>query len=480
MHCSFHLKKIVTGILILFASLTIQASPYLRCDSIPQGLNKLLSKTNPSVHVGVVVQSMDNGHIVYSKNANQLFAPASVQKLFTVSAALINLTPDFRFPTRLLTTGTINQGVLNGNLIFQFNGDTSLNQNHLAAFVKKLREMGVRRIQGNIIIDDTAFNHIPYPAGWLWNDLSSVFAAPLNTVVINRNKFGVSFIPARRLGEKPEIIPQLPPGSATFINEAKTTSYPCPVSILSNENNQYLIRGCIPKRSGIERRSLAIRNMEMFTKGLIPELLRKQDIQLNGHVLSEKTPANSQLVTEHLSAPLKELIVHLLKKSDNLYADVLFKKIGEYYEHAPGSWQNGLQAEAPILSHNVGINLNHIRLIDGAGLSRYNLATPYDISQMLSYINRNTALRETLIPALPIAGVDGTLKYRMPTLARGQLVHAKTGSMTGVSTLAGFVKTKHHGLLSFVIMVNNIPKYRIPYIVLENHIVEFLAESRYC
>jgi D-alanyl-D-alanine carboxypeptidase/D-alanyl-D-alanine-endopeptidase (penicillin-binding protein 4) len=340
--------------------------------------------------------------------------------------------------------------------------------------------MGIRKIQGNIIIDDTAFDHIPYPVGWLWNDLSSVFAAPLNTVVINRNKFGVSIIPARRLGEKPEIVPQLPPGSATFINQAKTTNYPCPVTILSNQNNQYLIRGCIPKKSGVEHRSLAIRNMEMFTRGLIPELLHKQQIELNGHFLSQKTPPNAQLATEHVSAPLKELIVHLLKKSDNLYADVLFKKIGEYYGHAPGSWQNGLQAEAPVLSRKVGINLNHIRLIDGAGLSQYNLATPYDISQMLNYIQHNPTLRETLIPALPIAGVDGTLRFRMPKLARGELVHAKTGSMTGVSTLAGFVKTKHHGTLSFVIMINNIPKYRIPYIALENNIVEFLANSSYC
>ena len=289
MRCSCYLKKILIGIFILFTTLTTQAGPYSRCDSIPQGLDKLLAKTNHSVHIGVVIQSMDTGRIYYSKNADHFFAPASVQKLFTVSAALINLTPNFRFTTRLLTTGKINHDVLNGDLIFQFSGDPSLNQKHLTDFVKKLYKLGVRKIQGNIIIDNTAFNHIPYPAGWLWNDLSSDFAAPLNTVVINRNKFGVSFVPAKRIGEKPEIIPQLPPGSATFINEARTTNYPCPVSILSNENNQYLIRGCIPKRSGVERRSLAIRNMQMFTKSLIPELLKKQHIQLNGHVLKKNT-----------------------------------------------------------------------------------------------------------------------------------------------------------------------------------------------
>src|SRR3990167_6823112 len=160
MRCSFYLKKILVSILIFFITLTASASPYSRCDSIPQGLDKLLSRANPSVHIGVVVQSMDTGRIYYSKNANHFFAPASVQKLFTVSAALINLTPDFRFATRLLTTGKINAGVLNGDLIFQFSGDPSLNQNHLVDLVKKLRELGVHKIQGNIIVDDTAFNHI--------------------------------------------------------------------------------------------------------------------------------------------------------------------------------------------------------------------------------------------------------------------------------------------------------------------------------
>ena len=86
-------------------------------------------------------------------------------------------------------------------------------------------------------------------------------------------------------------------------------------------------------------------------------------------------------------------------------------------------------------------------------------------------------LHASLIPALPIAGVDGTLAYRMGSLASGHLVHAKTGSMTGVSSLAGFVKTRNHGVLSFVIMINKAPKDRWPYILLENHIVEYLARS---
>lgn len=482
MRRSLYFIKLVVGTFLLFSALTTQANAYSRCDSIPQGINYLMSRMNPSVRVGVVVQSMQSGRVYFSKNANQIFAPASVQKIFTVSSALINLTPDFRFTTRLFSTGSINQGDVHGNVVVQFSGDPTLKQNDLADLIGKLKAQGVQRIQGNFVLDDTAFNHVPYPAGWLWNDLSSDFAAPLNTIILNRNQFGLSLVPTRA-GQRPQIIPRLPPGAATFINEATTTNHPkrnCPISILSNEENQYLIRGCLARSQGKQSRSLAIRNTEMFTKSLVAEQLSQNGIALSGHIVFQKTPPNAELIAEHSSKPLKQVIVHLLKKSDNLYADALYKKIGEYYDHAPGSWVNGALAEAPILSNDVGINANQFHFVDGAGLSRYNYVTPYAVSRMLNYIEHRGALRDNLIPALPIAGVDGTLIYRMPTLARGERVHAKTGSMTGVSTLAGFVQTRSHGLLSFVIMINNVPKNRYPSILLENNIVEFLANAGNC
>lgn len=448
-------------------------------NSIGYELNTMIPKYSPA-KIGVMVQSMQTGQILYSRNANTFFAPASVQKLLTVTSALIHLTPQYRFPTRVMTYGSIQQGVLNGDLIFQFNGDPSLKVDDLVNLVKSVRADGIDRINGNVIIDDTAFNHIPYPAGWLWSDLITDFAAPLDTVIINRNKFGLSFIPARYAGERPELVPDMPYGAATFINHMKTTNYyvgNCPVSILSNEENQYLLRGCISKHAGKQYRTLAIRNMQMFTESLMREILLKHGIQFTGKIYAAKTPARSQLLTEHFSAPLKVVIIHLLKESDNLYADALFKKLGENCDHSRGSWQNGVQAVLSILSTHIGINPSQVSIVDGSGLSLYDKITPNDIAKTLFYIHTHPTIRNALVPALPIAGVDGTLAYRMGDLARGHLVHAKTGSMTGVSSLAGFVKTRSHGLLSFVIMINNVPKDRWPYIVLENHIVEYLARS---
>src|SRR3989338_487909 len=271
-HVGFWIKMLIFTFIFIFSS--AQAEPGDdHYNPIAQGLRYLTKNIKPGIHFGIIVQSMNTGRIYYSKNAHQFFLPASVQKIFTVTTALVNLGPTYHFPTRLLTDGSIHNGVLHGDLIFQFNGDPSLTQNNLSEFTKKLQSMGVRRIIGNVIIDD--------------------FASPLNTVIINRNQFGLSFMPAPRAGERGILIPQLPPNTANFINQTVTTNYSrcsCPISIFSNERNQYLIRGCIPRRMGKQSRSLAIRDIQLFTKGLIRELLAKHGISYRGVIYISKTP----------------------------------------------------------------------------------------------------------------------------------------------------------------------------------------------
>src|SRR3990167_629639 len=447
------------------------------CQSLSAGLDRIVSATNSKVNVGLVVKSVKTGQTYYSKNADRYFTPASVQKLFTVASALITLKPNFQFFTRLLSNGTLRGDVLYGNLIIQFTGDPTLTKQQLNNLIKKLSDVGIRKIVGNIIIDNSAYNHVPYPAGWAWDDLSFDYAAPLDSIIVDRNRFGLTLIPSKQLGRHPQLIPHLPAGAATFYNEAITARRPCPLKILSNEKNQYLIKGCLSRSTKKIGQSLAIRNVEMYAKSLVRALMLKNHIMITGKILTQKKPPNATLLAEHASPPLRQLLVHLLKKSDNIYADTLVKKMGQHHSNGPGSWENGLQAMLPILQKYAGINTGKLHLMDGAGLSRYNLITPHHLSLLLHYIAHNPMLRDTLIPALPIAGVDGTLAYRMSTLARGKVLRAKTGSMDGVATLAGYVKTKHYGSLSFVIMLNNVPKNRYPYICLENRIAEFLAKA---
>lgn len=475
------MRVVISSFLCLMGcALSAAGFGYEQCRPIASEINNMVAQIHGPAKIGIVIKSAETGRIYYERDAHHYFQPASVQKLFTVSSALINLGPDYRFATSLYATGAIRRNILQGDIVVQFSGDPSLTVYDLKQLVSKLHAMGITRITGNVIINDSAYNNIPYPAGWMWSDLTYDFAAPLNSIIINRNLFSFRIIPSRILGQKPQIIPDLPLGAARFYNEATTTRYNCPMSVTSNEYNQYVVHGCVPRFAHSVERSTPIRNMPVYAKSLVRQLLARDGISIGGFVLMGSTPMDAQLVNQHFSAPLNVLIVHLLKKSDNLYADTLLKKMGQYFSRSKGSWQNGVEAMFPVLENRAGINPRHIRLVDGAGLSRYNAISPSDISRLLSFIHHTPVLRKNIVPALPIAGVDGTLAFRMAPLARGERCHAKTGSMTGVSSLAGFIKTDHYGELLFVIMINDVPANRFPYIVLENNIAEYLAKAPYC
>ncbi len=445
-------------------------------------LNELVLKSkNPRlgrVNIGVLVKSLKTGRTIYEYQADHLFAPASIQKLFTATAGLSYLKPDFRFSTKVYTTGTIQNGELQGNLYLKFAGDPTLNTSDLKAMIEKLKTFGIRRVTGRIYLDNSEFNWVPYPAGWLWDDLSFNYAAPMNAIILNENKFGLGIFPERP-GTRPLLKAHLPGGVANFDNRLITTSHydrGCPVTIYSTQKNYYRISGCLDKRLGGQGRSLAIRDIVRYAEVLTKQYVNESHLGYSGPITLESTPANAKLLFQHDSAPLHEVMMRMLKKSDNLYTNAILRKIGEEYNREPSTWPNSLAALKAILAPS-GINFQHVLINDGAGLSRYNLFSPRQFVQLLEYVYRDNGVRDPLIHALPIAGRDGTLRWRMPELGRRGNVRAKTGSMTGVSSLAGFIYTDHGDVLVFTIMVNNFTGSKAPFSYLENRMCEYLVKA---
>jgi serine-type D-Ala-D-Ala carboxypeptidase/endopeptidase (penicillin-binding protein 4) len=142
----------------------------------------------------------------------------------------------------------------------------------------------------------------------------------------------------------------------------------------------------------------------------------------------------------------------MMKKSDNIIAGALFKKLGQVYSKRPGSWENGGIAVEKILSTKIGVNTSGMRIIDGSGLSRYNQITPHQMMQVLDFAYHHNGTNYEFVSALPIAGVDGTLKHRMYNIARK--VRAKTGTIHGVVSLAGYAASSNKEPIAFVIMIN--------------------------
>ncbi len=452
--------------------------------TVRQAVNHVLHHTR-SIHIddanfGVVVMSMKTGRILYRRNMDHLYTPASVQKLFTATAALEYLKPSYRFKTGFYTNGSVHQHVLDGNLYVRFSGDPSLKLTNLTQMMDELHSMGIRRISGHVYIDNFAFNKVPYPPGWIWDDLSYSYAAPMNAIILNRNKFALRFTPSKVVGVAPRLASSLPPGVASFVNGMKTTNHysnDCPIAIYSNMDNQYRVKGCLNRHWGAQSRSLAVRDMVQYAQVEVADMLGSRGIHYNGAITLKKTPNHPIPLVVHASKPLSHVIRHMLKRSDNLYTNALFKTLGEKYYGQRGSWQNGLQAVEHILSAPAGINFKHNLLTDGAGLSRYNLISPHQLVKLLHFVYRSPHIKPALYAALPIAGWDGTLEGRMADEGRSKRIHAKTGSMTGVSALSGYIITRHHGTLAFAIMANDFVGGLGPYVHLEDRICEALVRA---
>jgi len=448
--------------------------------SLAQDIKKIVDGI-PTTHVGLVIFDVSTGRRLYSQHPNYLYSPASIQKLFTATAALVYLGSEFRYHTQLLTSGDIKGNILEGDLYIKFSGDPELNTNNLNALIKRLSDLGITHINGRVYIDNSSYDRIAYPPGWSWEDLSYGYAAPLSAVILDRNEFIMRMMPSTKPGNHPSIIVGLPPNVVHFNNHITTTNgytKHCPITVYSDAKNGYKLNGCINSKWGRQRRTLAIRNPEMYAEATISEQLKALNIEHNGHVRVKTAPKHSQKIAEFLSPPLKIVLKELLKNSDNLVANSLLKKLGEKYYKTQGNWQNGLRAMRQIYKDKSRINLKDSLINDGSGLSRYNMLKPSQFSKLLYFAYHNPRVRPYLMDALPISGVDGTLSLRMRQRAYRGKVIAKTGSMTGVSALSGYVKNKKHGMIGFVVIMNGFVGKSWPYHRVQDKICEALVNYR--
>ncbi|MBS0352137.1 MAG: D-alanyl-D-alanine carboxypeptidase/D-alanyl-D-alanine-endopeptidase [Proteobacteria bacterium] len=449
--------------------------------NLQRGMDHILSKVSPHAHMGVIVETVDGRELLYQHNADVLFTPASVNKLFVAVASLAYLKPDYHFETRLLATGQINQGVLNGDLYVQFNGDPTLTDKQLIGLLNQLTQMGIKQISGHVYLDNTAYGSAAYAPGWLLHDLIFGYAAPLNAVILNENRFAIIISPSNQTGRSANVTTSVPSGVVKIDNHTitQTRSTSCPLSVYSDNESIYHITGCIAKIPSKQYFAVALRDPVVYAKVLIANGLKNENINFSGGINIQRAPTSAVTLTLHQSPPLNLIVKTLLKESDNLYTNSILKQIGKVYYQTQGTWQNGLSAVKEILSQPAAIDFNQIHLFDGSGLSRYDLVSPRQIAKLLRFAYRDPKIQPDLWQALPIAGQDGTLRGRLSSIAKGDIIHAKTGTMknSGVSALAGYMKTRNHGLIVFVIMTNGLEDTRHVYKYTEDKICKLLLNA---
>ncbi|MCY4234190.1 MAG: D-alanyl-D-alanine carboxypeptidase/D-alanyl-D-alanine-endopeptidase [Bacteroidetes bacterium] len=425
---------------------------------------------------GAMVTDLQSEDTLYMRNADLSFMPASVTKLYTTSAALDQLGPDYKYVTHFYSDGLQTGRILDGNLIIKGAGDPSTGapgpewMNIFNAISDSLIAQGIYEIRGDIIGDDNVFDDVPLGSDWSWEDLTFGYAPQINGLTFHDAIVEIEARPTR-LGQRAEltIIPQIP-DYLTIDNQTLTIA--SGQSLVEGhtripESNQITVSSQVPLgRSDPEE--LTVHNPTLYFLHALNHILKSKDIHVNGQLLDiDDLPddyiySTDRLIGSHTSLPISELIATVNKDSHNLYAEHLLKTLG--YEHPDldeddeiGSASMGVSASMRTYA-KAGINTDRIQLVDGSGLSRKNLVSPAMTIRLLHFMasHPDHHVREAFISSLAIGGQDGTLEHQFigNSPAHGK-VRAKTGTLGNVSSLAGYITRDDGTHLAFVIFCNH-------------------------
>ncbi len=418
----------------------------------------------PGVQMSLIVQPVRAKSPTYTWQPDTLRLPASTLKVLTALGTTLYLGSNYRFETRLLTPKGAQQGaVIRGHVTLQWVGDPSLTRADLKALLAQLRQRGVTRIAGHLILDSSAFNSYDRARGWSWDDLGICYTAPASAIVVDRNCVR-GYLDTAPLGAKPPQVHLLTPQPITISSQVLTIGAGqerehrfCGLDLDRLANNHYHLSGCVSQRHRRLPLAFAVTDPKVFARSILRDELKATGIRLDGNLRFRERPQPPQpliVLGRHRSLPLTAFLDAMLKKSDNLASETLLKTLGRIYFQQPGNYRNGTAALRAILGQRAQINLDSSHLADGSGLSRYNLLTARQILDVLMYIHRNDETLR-LRRHFPVAGMDGTLRKRRSLRRLKGQVMAKTGTMKHVSSLAGFLTTASGDELAFVLLINS-------------------------
>ncbi len=421
-------------------------------------VSSLISTLPQGASVGFIAKNLDTGQIIAEYQSKTFMLPASTQKVFTALAAKLALPDDFRFQTALLTNGSVQNGVLKGDLIAKFTGDPDLTSGQLFQLISQLKKQGIHQIQGNLIMDTSVFASHDKASGWVWNDLTICFSAPPAAVNVDNNCFYVNLDANQPTGSLIQVdIPSAYPVqvfSSAYVVDKAEAGY-CQLDAIVNDNNRYQIRGCLAKQTKPFGLSFAVQDPTGYGANLITANLKKVGIQFNGQIQQLMKPQQGTLLAEHYSAPLQTLLTKMMKKSDNQIADALFRTIANKQYNRPATFPLASQGLRNVLKNQADVQFGNSVVADGSGLSRHNQVSAETMLQALEAIAGNETTFK-LFETFPIAGVDGTISGRgsisSEPLAKNMI--AKTGALKGVYNLAGFMTNARGERIAFVQFIN--------------------------
>ena len=447
----------------------------------------------PALEPGIFaikIVSLDTRNVIYEQSANKFVRPASNMKLYTVAAALDRLTPDYHFMTSVYAKEKPDDGKIKGDLIVYGRGDPSFaarfNSGDYFKGINDLAERivaaGVKRIKGDLVGDESYFNGAPLGSGWEWDDLQWSYGAQVSALTVNDNTIDLTVKPGEKIGA-PVVITSGPPATfMTIANRAVTSARGSKSDLQVFRGlgaNTLEVSGSLPIGDNGFTSGVAIPDPALAFVLMLRDALVKRGVKIDGRVRTVDARSGASIVPNPLGAvvqnpkvppqpmpveianiqspPFSLIASQTLKPSQNLYTEIILRTLGKL--NSVSASQTNEEAGLIIVRNflrQAGASESDLALNDGSGLSRNDMITANATVHLLTYMSKHRYFAQ-FREALPIAGVDGTLRTRMKgTPAEGNL-RAKTGSLSSVASLSGYVTTAAGEHLVFSMMLNNYP-----------------------
>ncbi len=400
-------------------------------EELKKRIENILAKVPDQTVSAIIVFNPQTQDTIFSENVSDTVIPASNTKLFTTATALNLMGGNFILSTKILSVARVRNGVLNGNLYIKGYGNSVFTEQDLIEMVKELKNKGIKEITGNVIGDDSYFDDDYSRDDWINDELTNYRLPPVSALVLDRNRTAVRERVRVRVARRRYRI--------KYVTVYKDVSNP-PLFVAQALRAELVRNG--------------IRVTGMAEKGITPN---------NAGTLAESTIL------------LKDLIKIMDKHSDNFLAECLFKTIGAVSTGEQGNAFYSTQAVMRFIKDN-GIFSKGTSLVDGSGLSRYDLVTVGAIGGVLEKMYFDQKNYKDFYNALSVAGVDGTLRNRMTGTPAENNFHGKTGTLNGVSSLSGYLRLTNGTdlIISIVFQYRNQGAYY--YRGIENEIVTALSE----
>ena len=438
-------------------------------------------------HIGVKIISLNSGKVVFEENAEKYFMPASNMKNFTVATALEKLTPDFRFVTSVYSAALPDaSGIIKGDLRIFGRGDVSIstsfsNGNYfkgLDDLADKIVRAGVKRVEGDLVGDESYFLGNPIPGSWEYDDLQWYYGAEISALPLNDNALDLSVLPG-------------------------PIGYPCTVKVAPLNPIMRVLNRCTTSPSGTRRDLRIVKKPDQNSLEITGSLpagdsgfkgyisvshpaglfiaLLKQRLELKGVTVTGQTrtinsrnlaaPTTTVEIAKLESPPLSLIAAKTMKPSQNMYTETLLWTLGEEgrkLSQPPGTRVSNVQTDSVDLGlaavktflTEIGVAPDGIIQHDGSGLSRHNLITPGAVVQLYTYMAKQSKFANVWRDSLTIGGVDGTLANRFKGTAAAGNIRGKTGTIDQVSALSGYMTTASGEQLVLSIVVNGVADAR--------------------